>query len=110
MNGRRNHAFTQSAETCQTFSWKVSKILHEKRPVVFSSGNCRTFGSPRRSLAKAGVRARPASLLLLAEASRLLDTQKSSGTLSRSILNEYTDCTNPDRAFVSNQDAEHHGY
>jgi hypothetical protein len=90
----------KAPEACQTFSGKGCKILHEKRPVVFSSGNCRTFG----------VRARPASLLLLAEASRLLDAQKSSGTLSRSILNEYTDCTNPDRAFVSNQDAEHHGY
>jgi hypothetical protein len=36
--------------------------------------------------------------------------QKLSGTLIRSVLNEYTDFTNPVRALVSNQEAEHHGY
>ena len=39
-----------------------------------------------------------------------LAAQKSSGTLSRSVLNEYTDFTNPDRALLSNQAAEHHAY
>ena len=37
-------------------------------------------------------------------------SQKSSGTLIRSVLNEYTDFTNPDRALLSNQEAEHHEY
>ena len=41
---------------------------------------------------------------------RRLDTQKSSGSLSPSVLNEYTDLTKPDRALLSNQAAEHHGY
>ena len=36
--------------------------------------------------------------------------QKSSDTPIRSVLNEYTDFTNPDRALLSNQEAEHHGY
>src|SRR5437762_454201 len=36
--------------------------------------------------------------------------QKASGLLIRSILNEYTDFTKLDRALVSNQEAEHHGY
>jgi hypothetical protein len=36
--------------------------------------------------------------------------QKLSGTLIRSALNEYTDFTNPVRALLSNQEAEHHGY
>jgi hypothetical protein len=37
-------------------------------------------------------------------------TQNASGTLIRSILNEYTDFTKPERALVSNHEAEHHGY
>ena len=36
--------------------------------------------------------------------------QKLSGTLIRSVLNEYTDFTNPVRALLSNQEAEYHGY
>src|ERR1700751_4731779 len=46
------------------------------------------------------------------ERSSILDssTQKSSGTFIPSVLNEYTDFTKPDRALVSNQGAEHHGY
>ncbi len=50
-----------------------------------------------------------ASLFRTLDASSLL-AQKSSGTLIRSVLSEYTDFTNPDRALLSNQEAEHHGY
>ena len=39
-----------------------------------------------------------------------ISNQKSSGTFIPSVLNEYTDFTKPDRALVSNQGAEHHGY
>jgi hypothetical protein len=40
----------------------------------------------------------------------VFSAQKSSGTLTASLLNEYTDLTNPERALLSNQAAEHHGY
>ena len=49
----------------------------------------------------------PASLSGAALDASTPPTQKSSGTLIRSILNEYTDFTKPDRALVSNQEAEH---
>jgi hypothetical protein len=74
----------------------------------FSSGNRRTFGvrtaCPERS--RMGVLA---SLFRILDASSLL-AQKLSGTLIRSVLNEYTVLIRPSRAFVSNQEAEHHGY
>jgi hypothetical protein len=58
-----------------------------------SSGSRRTFG----------VRTRPRVAFIPGPTLRLFFTQKSSGTLIRSVLNEYTDFTNPDRALLSNQ-------
>jgi hypothetical protein len=57
-----------------------------------------------RFAAAFGVRARPRAAL------GSVTALQSSGTLSPSVLNEYTDFTNPVRALVSNQAAEHHGY
>src|SRR5260370_26315656 len=60
----------------------------------------RDFGSARASSRRFSSFLTPASIL----------TQKSSGTLIRSVLKEETDLTNAGRALVSNQAAEHHGY
>jgi hypothetical protein len=54
-----------------------------------------------------GVRARPRAAL---GPLTVFSAQKSSGTFTASVLNEYTDFTNPDRALLSNQPAEHQGY
>jgi len=63
--------------------------------VFFSSGSRRTFGG----------RARPGVAFIPAPTLTSILIQKSSGTSIRSVLNEYTDFTNPDRALLSNQEA-----